>query len=215
MLLTALQQHSEIYCLSEIFVPEHFKQSYIPSDQLNVKNVIDSLSRSRDKKILGFSVLYNELFHSRFTEAPVDELVQQKFRVIHVVRDNLLRRFLSHKIASSTKVWTDSNGHNPSTLKVKVSYRDLFVNIKQTLEDAERVRVVFCQRPLLELSYETLCIDFSRNCARVCKGLGASYENRGPKTFKQENHSLREAITNYNRLKCVFAVTKYKRCFDE
>lgn len=214
MLLTALQQHSEIHCLDEIFLPKHFQQTYIPEGKSNVPEILDSLSCSPDKKIFGFLVLYNELFHSPYTNGVIDELLHREFRVIHLIRDNLLRRFLSHRVASGTHVW-GTDGHNPSMLKIKLSAWDLFVDIKRTLDQAERTRVLFRHLPFLELSYENLCADFSGSFDRVCKFLGASSQNLTPRTFKQENRSLREAIVNYDRLKLVFAMSKYRRFFDD
>jgi LPS sulfotransferase NodH len=215
MLLTALQQHSAIHCLDEIFLPRYFEQTYLPEGKSRVRDILNSLSCPPDKKLFGFKVLYNELFLSRYTNGLIDELLQREFRVIHVIRDNLLRRFLSNQVALSTQAWKDTGGTNPSTLKVKLSWRELFVDMRQTLDRAERTRVLFRPLPFVELSYENLCADFTGNFARVCEFLGASYERLAPRTFKQENRSLREAIVNYDRLKPLFAVSKYRRFFDD
>jgi hypothetical protein len=215
MLLTALQQHSEIHCLDEIFLPIHYHQTYIPKGESKVSEILDGLSCAPDKRIFGFSAHYNELFHSRYTTGIVDELLHRQFRIIHLVRDNLLRRFLSHRVASATRVWGDGDGHKPSTVKIKLSAWELFLDIRRTLHQAERTRVLFRRLSFLELTYENLCADFTGSFARVCKFLGASYENLTPRTFKQENRSLREAIVNYDRLKLVFAMSKYRRFFDD
>ena len=215
MLLTALQQHSEIHCLDEIFLPIHYQQTYIPKGKLEVSEILDSLSCAPDRPIFGFSVQYNELFYSRYANGIVDELLHRQFRIIHLARDNLLRRFLSHRVASGTHVWGDTDGRNPSMLKIKLSARDLFVDIKRILDQAERTRVLFRHLPFLELSYENLCADFTGSLARVCEFVGASYENLTPRTLKQENRSLREAIANYDRLKLLFAMSKYRRFFDD
>jgi len=215
MLLTALEQHSEIHCLAEIFLPEDFEQTYIPAGESNVRAILDSLSCSPDKKLFGFLVHYNELFQSRYTSGLIDELLQREFRVIHITRDNLLRRFLSHEVALGSQVWGDSDGSKPSTLKVRLSWRDLFLDIQQTIDRAERTRILFRHLPFLELSYENLCADFTANLARVYEFLGASYEELTPLTFKQENRSLREAIANYDRLKLLFSLSKYRRFFDD
>jgi LPS sulfotransferase NodH len=215
MLLTALQHHSEIHCLDEIFVPRHFQQTYIPEGKSNVSEILDSLSCSPDKQIFGFLVLYNELYHSPYTNGVIDELLHREFRVIHLIRDNLLRRFLSHQVARVTQAWGNTDGHNASTLKIKLSAWDLFVDIKRTLDKTERTRVLFRHLPFLELSYENLCADFTGSFDRVCKFLGVSSQNQTPRTFKQENRSLREAIVNYDRLKLLFTLSKYRRFFED
>jgi hypothetical protein len=214
MLLTALQQHSEIQCLDEIFLPTHFQQTYVPKGKIKVSEILDSFSRTPDKPIFGFSVHYNELFHSRYSNGIVDELLTRQFRIIHLSRDNLLRRFLSHRVASGTLVWS-TGVPSPSTLKIKLSAWDLFVDIKRTLDHAERTRALFRHLPFLELSYENLCADFSGSFDRICKFLGASSQNLTPRSVKQETRSLREAIVNYDRLKLVFAMSKYRRYFDD
>jgi hypothetical protein len=117
-------------------------------------------------------------------------------------------------VASETHVW-GTEDPSPSTLKIKLGAWDLFVDIKRTLDRAERTRALFRHLPILELSYENLCADFSGSFDRVCKFLGASSQILVPRTIKQENRSLREAIVNYDRLKLVFAMSKYRRYFDD
>jgi hypothetical protein len=215
MLSTALAQHSEIHSLGEVFLPAAFHHDHIPQGRLTITTILDHFGCLTDKKILGFVVHYNELFRSRYTTGLAGELLKREFRVIHLTRDNLLRRFLSKQVALNTEVWADTTGKSPSTLKLTLSSKDLFLDIKATLANAKRIKLVFSALPLLEVSYEDLCADFSREFDRVCEFLNASHENIAPKTFKQETRPMREAIANYDRLKLLFSPTKYRRFFVE
>jgi hypothetical protein len=215
MLWMALAQHPEIHASGEIFLPERFERDYLPSGKLTIDDILAALPRPEGKKIFGFSVLYNELYRSRYTTGLVAELAKSNFRVIHVVRNNLLRRFISNQVALRTNLWADTRGNSPSTVKVTLGAADLFLDIRRTLARAETTRRVFGQLPFLEISYEDLCIDFSGQLARICKFLGASPESLAPKTFKQDNRPMREAVTNYDQMKLLFSLTKYRRFFEE
>jgi hypothetical protein len=212
MLRTALEKHSQIHCLGEVFLPVHFEQTYIPQGRLRVGDILESIGHASDKNIVGFSILYNELFQSKYTTGLIDELSQRRFTVVHIVRDNLLRRFLSHKLALSTQMWT---GKTPSPPKVRLSGIELLSDIKRNLNRAEKTRALLGHLPFLELSYESLTADFTGNFARVCEFLGARYEELQPQTVRQETRPLQEAIVNYRRLKLLFTMSKYRDFFDE
>lgn len=67
MLRTALEKHSQIHCLGEVFLPVHFEQTYIPQGRLRMGDILESLCHASDKNIVGISILYNELFQSKYT----------------------------------------------------------------------------------------------------------------------------------------------------
>jgi len=215
MFLTALKQHSEIHCLGEIFLPIDFVQRYIPESKTTMRDILDSLLSASDKHIFGFAVHYNEMFQSRYTQGLIGELIERKFAVIHLTRDNLLRRFLSYKLARMTETWGDTDGNKPSTAKVALHCAEIVLDIRRTVKRAAKVRTLFGHLPYMEVSYEGMCADFSGTLKGVCEFLGASYQDLRPRTFKQENRSLREAIVNYDRLKWLFRLSKYRRFFDE
>jgi hypothetical protein len=160
-------------------------------------------------------VLYNELFRSRYRAGLIEELIERRFRIIHVVRDNLLRRFLSSKVALSTQKWSDLDGSKSSTLKVKLCRAEFLSDIKSTNDAAEKIRTLFGHRSYLEICYEDMCVDFPGIFAQVCRFLGASDEDLRPRTYKQENRPLREAIANYYQLKLLLTLSKYRRFFVE
>jgi hypothetical protein len=214
-LVSALKQHSQIHCLGEIFLPKHYRETYLPGGKLKARDILDSWRCPAEKHIFGFSALYPELFRTEFSTDLIGELIARRFRVIHVTRDNLLRRFLSHKIARRTGIWGDNEGKNPTTLNVQISRRELLSNIRTIEERARLVKIKLGYLPFLEISYEAMCVDFTETLFRVCDFVGASREDLKPKTVKQESRSLRTSITNYNRLKLLFAFSKYRRFFDD
>jgi hypothetical protein len=215
LLRSALQQHSEIHCLEEIFLPKCYRERYLAAGKSKAGDILDTFACPAEKKIFGFSALYPELFRLEYTPDLIEELIARKFRVIHVSRDNLLRRFLSHKIARSTGVWDDTKGDNPTTLKVHITPWELLSDIRKVRKRANIVKMRLGYLPFLDISYEAICNDFPGTFSRVCDFLGVSYEDLKPGTFKQESRSLRQSITNYNQLKLVFTFTKYSRFFDD
>lgn len=215
LLLTALQQHSQIHCLGEIFLPQYYRETYLPAGKSKTRDILDTWLCPPEKKLFGFSVLYPELFRSKYTPDLIEELIARRFRIIHVSRDNLLRRFLSHKIARKTGVWRDAKGDNSTTLKVHITPWELLSDIRRVMKRCKIVRMRLGHLPFLNISYEAMCNDFPGTFSRVCDFLGVPYEDLKPETFKQESRSLQESITNYRPLKLVFTFSKYSRFFDD
>jgi hypothetical protein len=215
MVRKALQHHSEIQCLGEIFQPHDFRSRYIPEGKSNMGEILDECSAAAVKKVFGLTVLYNEVFASPYTKGLTDELVKRRFKVIHVVRENLLRRYVSNHVAHTTKIWMVAGQPRPTTLRATVSCARLYIDMVRTAARAQRLRGRFRELPILELTYEDFCGDFSGNIRRACEFLSVPYEHLPPRTIKQESRPLREAIANYDWLKLLFALSRYRRFFDE
>ena len=69
--------------------------------------------------------------------------------------------------------------------------------------------------PVLRIAYEDLMTDEESFFRRIYDHLGVKYcELRGP-TVKNISDDLRQAITNFDELRSIYAKTDYQSQFDE
>jgi LPS sulfotransferase NodH len=153
-------------------------------------------------------------------------------RVIHLRRENGLRRHLSHVMARATGAWhawdsdrvgavthlkvpTAGAGHpvrrEAVTLDPERLERD-FVETERLHETAARR---FASHPRLALRYEDLCRDFDRIAADAQAFLGVPAVPLAPAVAKLDRRPLAQAIANYADLKHHFAATRWASFFDE
>ncbi len=226
MLATALQQHPEIYTRTEVFglvrIPRlRFIVSALlgkPQREVAEGDILDYLMDYLDgqatqhgAKALVFISLYYELLSAPHTSALTGALKARDFRIIHLTRQNLLRRLLSSTVAKQTGAYLAG----PAQLRVRLDAERVIEDIQFTIESAARVRAKFAGVPCLDLLYEDVCADFRVAMLQVCEFLEVPYGEVQPDTIKQENRTMREAIVNYDELKARFSGSRYQTLFEE
>lgn len=153
-------------------------------------------------------------------------------RVIHLQRDNSLRRHLSHVIARRTGGWHHWNEER--ALKVshieQVNVQAADLSERPVVElDAERLRIdfedverlhqrvkdLFSSGKYLSLSYEKLCSCPDPLCKELLRFLGVSPAPLEAAVAKIENRPLHVSIANFQPLREAFANTPWHHFFDE
>jgi len=107
------------------------------------------------KSAVGFKILYHQL-----TEAwpgLMEALAADKdIRVVHLVRRNGLKRFLSEYFVGTVtrKNLFLKNEEIPALPQVEIPPAILLANLESIENEAEKLRGVFCDHPLHEIAYE-------------------------------------------------------------
>lgn len=156
-------------------------------------------------------------------------------RVILLVRDNLLRRHLSHVLARRRWYWhswdaqaverTTFLGHKrppsdqigttpPPVGPVELDPERLQLDFEEILRLRARARSLFEDHPLLQVRYEDLCEDFEHQAHRLLDFLELSPAPLEPAVKKMERRPLSQAIANYDALRTHFADTPWAGFFD-
>jgi len=166
-------------------------------------------------KALGFKLFY---YHAQHQPGALvwDYLrTHRGIRVIHIKRRNILRTHLSRIRAEQSNSWVDLEGRARAATPVELDFADCeqaFVRTRAWEQEYDRF---FSEHPLLEVVYEELAADHSREMVRVQEFLSLEPLEALPQTHKQSSDPLTEAIVNYAGLKLAFKGTPWAGFFAE
>lgn len=243
LLRTSLESHPAIVCQTEVFNSDNPNLPYslaTPTSRILGDWVFRNFSA--EVECVGFVLqAYHPWGLKAFPGIRVNPhwddvwsrlAAMKDLRVIHLRRDNMLRRHLSHVMARKTGNWhawdlgaVDKVTHlgAPPPVDVPPSRRDPVCLDPERLvldfEETEHLHRVVAERfqhhPVCSLSYEALCRDFHSVCARVQAFLGVRPIRMTAAVSKLEQRSLAESIVNYDVLKRRFSATRWRQFFDD
>jgi LPS sulfotransferase NodH len=135
----------------------------------------------------------------------------EDLRVIHLRRRNLLKSFVSWKIAQKTDVWKQANNASLELDKrVAISPQECVAFFEQTLQQEKIADERFSGKPLLQTTYESLTSQFSEQMELIQEFLDIDPRPIAMKTAKQNPESLSELIINYDELSHAFSGTRWE-----
>ena len=245
-LRTALESNPAIRCQAELFNSNNWGLPYPLSTP--VEDILEGIAfRETPPEIAAVGFVLHafqpwslEAFPG-LTENPNWEglwpwLAQRSgLRVVHLVRRNLLRRHLSHRLMVETDFWhawdpdrvdrvTHLGGRpgehqigrrpeNRPTLELDPDdlARD-FAEVERWTQEARRK---LAPRKALEVAYEDLVAHFDRHSAEIQRFLGVEPQSLTGAMVKLERRPLRRAIRNYDALARHFAGTSWGGFFDD
>lgn len=209
MLRTALNNHSEIVCHSEMFNPD-----FIISEDHDLSDSDDEIltqhifkQYSASVRAVGF-ILHRS--RARFGDWPElwNKLENDRdLKIIFLERKNLLRRHLSHEVMRA-KLNNRSmiQSFDPNVLERE--FDELSYETEQYIEK-------FASHSIIRISYEDLCDQFSDTLGKVQTFLGLETQQIETLTEKNTFQPLAQAIKNYDDLKGHFASTHWADFFRD
>jgi len=217
MLRTALDRHPQIRCAGEIF-----NRDAADCEARTEEDVEEVFCRRlcAGTDVSGFCVHRIPLGEPAYPwrhNSPLDwhrlarRLHEQGIRVIALDRCNLLRRHVSHLVASKTRRW---QFYSPVLLPtpVRVVPEDLEADVawyRLLWHQARRLAPA-----VLTVAYESLVADWEREMGRIQDYLGVRRVPVRPRTIKPA-WPLREVVANYEDLKRHYAGSELEGWFDE
>ena len=145
-------------------------------------------------------------------------LADRRIKIIHLVRQNILRSHLSEAIAFRTSKWTQSGQINAVKTEDKRETLD-FDKCRDDFERTERwqqnANRFFSGHDMLDVSYEDLSADPAPVLSRIQSFLGVQPRNLSSFHSKQNPEQLSELIANYAELKAQFSGTPWQRFFED
>ena len=235
MLVHLLRSHPEICSHDEIFSPGKIggmTGTYLIKRRAQPE-FIDRLSAERDrdpikflykialdlqgKKAVCFKLKHDELILPEYKTLR-DEIVNDRdFRIIHLRRENLLRRYLSYYIANHvTHVTLAIRGQViPVVPRVELDphecQRDFEAVRSRELEFAE----LFGQHPGFSISYEEMVARDAKKIRALLDFMGVSSRKLTTTTRRLGCHDLRQVIANFEELRTYFAGSPYSKFFEQ
>lgn len=166
-------------------------------------------------RALGFKLFY---YHAR--TSPFDRLwpylhSHREIHIIHIKRRNMLYTHLSRARAEQTGVWVNTTGEKEEQRVLSLEYESCLRDFEQTRNWEKWADEFFVHHPLKVVYYEDLSMDYSQQAAALQRFLGLDEVPVQPRTHKQMQVPLSQAIQNYSELKQRFQASEWAAFFED
>ncbi len=231
MLSSMLDAHPAVRCFGEAFNPgssfgyENWVQKSLLRKFCNrflrdycVETYLDSLlsvKPSDNLRSIGFRVIYPGQFdrwsNFRYYWRTHD------FKIISLVRRNLLRKYVSSIIASSEGVWSTQE-HRGAAARVEVDLEHFRRNIKRMETIYQLIDTLTIEFRGIQVSYEELSSNGDSIMKTLLEFLGVEEVNvdaMKSKTAQQNPERLSELIANYEEVASALSNTQYGWFLEE
>lgn len=169
------------------------------------------------KKAVSFKLKHDELVQPEY-KVLRDEIVNDRdFRIIHLRRDNLLRRYLSHYIANHvTQVTWAIHGQTVPELQPVLLEPDKVQEDFEMILDREReFAELFAEHPGFRISYEEMITPGSEKLQCLLDFMGVPRRELTTTTQKLGCDDLRKVIANFDELRSYFAGSSFSKFFED
>lgn len=236
MLVHLLRSHPDIISHDEVFSPagtlggmagtylikrrgnqEFTDRMATEKDRDPIKFLYKIVLDLQGKKVVCFKLKHDELVRPEY-KALRDEIVNDRdFRIIHLRRENLLSRYLSHYIANHvTRVtWAVHGQAVPEIQPVVLDPHKCREDFETVLRREKEFAGLFAQHPGFHITYEEMITPGSEELQSLLDFMGVSRRELTTTTKKLRNNDLRRAIANFDELRTHFAASPYSKFFED
>ncbi len=234
LLLDTLNSHPEVECVKRAFGlekrvrnPDSNKHSggyflhrteSISNRMMHYRNRQASIDSFLDEKIFtprdhleaaGFRLLYGA---SKAYPEIGNWIHAHEVKVIHLVRENLLKRLISEKTAPLHKMHHPRAGAQITTVKIMLDPVETLERLERKAKRVEAEQLKFEALKPLRVVYEEFSANRDAETARVFDFLGVSAEQSERSDLVKINpDSIQELVENYDELAAVLTGTPFER----
>jgi len=135
--------------------------------------------------------------------------------IIHLHRRNMLRWYVSWKLAEASGQWIAGRAPDPTNLQVTVDPREFTRKAVDDWHNEFQSRRFFAGHQVLHVWYEDLVADFDHQMFVVQLFLGVQPQKVRPVCYKQQTRPLDEVIANYAGLRDEWAGTPWQAFLED
>jgi len=209
LLISYLNSHPNIEAKGELFRDmqgksclEVWKDFYSPK----IKNI----------KTAGFKIFYTHPFNTEDKTVWEYILKDPEIKIIHLVRENKLRTYLSLEIANKTDEWLVKK-NKKSTLEekqIKIDFDSFYTRVKDIEKYENETRIKYKKHNFIELSYEELVNDKDNTMKGIFNFLQVKENKFKSSLRKQNKESVKDLITNYDEFANKVKKTEFAYLLD-
>ena len=193
LLMSYLDSHNRIEAKGELFRNLQGKSSL---------ELWNNFFSKKNKKVnnVGFKLFYSHPFHTTDRDVWKFILEDPDIRIIHLVRENKLRLYVSSLIARKTSKWTRKSNNKISLAEkqIEIDFDSFCSRLDKIREYENQTRINFKNHQFLEISYEELVSDKKNTMSRVFEFLQVKTSKFKSDYKKQNSETLRDLILNYD-----------------
>jgi len=193
LLMSYLDSHANIEAKGELFRDLEGRTCKVVWDDLFYKK--PSLI-----KMVGCKIFYYHPFHTKDRSVWDYVLNDKTIKIIHLVRENKLRSYLSREIASKTDSWSKKKSTNVSLSdkQVDINFDEFLERLNEIEQYEKEARSKFKNHSFLEISYEQLVNDKEGTMQRVFDLLDLEVRELKSNFKKQNKEKVSDLILNYD-----------------
>jgi hypothetical protein len=166
-------------------------------------------AENHNAEAVGFKVNYSQI--NRYP-AIIPWIKQNDIKIIHLIRMNLLKRLVSHKISTTRNLCHSTQTVEP--IKVHIDPKILIDDFRRRQKRFAKYKMRFTDvldLPYIEVSYESLVSDFDSEIRKVLKFLEIDGHMSLTSEFVKVNpDSLGDIIENYSEVKQTLINTEFE-----
>lgn len=206
LLLSYLNSHPNVYTEGEVFW------------KLKGRPYEDILNKSFGKqpayiKAKGFKIFYYHPLDHADSGVWKDLAKMPDLHVIHLQRKNILRGFVSRKIAEQNAAWMSTHKSQNATKQVRFEADELQHLFEQTQQRVDDGDTLFENHPKISIYYENLVSD-PKVYQSVLEFLDVPYVAPKSVLKRQNPEPLKALLENFEELKTAFADSRWSHLFD-
>ncbi len=158
-------------------------------------------------QVVGFKMMYNTLHNLRWLKRNVHD---KKYHIIHVVRENWLKSYVSYLRLKKTNQSSVSDPTKLNRQKVSVHIPHMLAFFEQMQRTQAYYRSYYSENPFFECSYEKFTSDPSSVAEEICGFLEVdNLQMKLPQLKKISSGNLCDDIENYEQVAKALAGTKW------
>lgn len=231
LLRLLLQSHSDVCCHGEIITPDPQRALQLAGMKAEYKsNLRDLLIETRKADparflqdfalypgrflAVGLKIKYSEFVPEVIGNARDWVLEHKDVKIIHLKRENLLRRLVSHRLAVQSGVTMVLRGGDvPAYESLRLDLDTCIHDFAAVRAEEERFAALFSDHAVLDVTYERVVDPNSGECARILDFLGVPQAPLTTRMVKLGRDDLADSIENYDDLRRQAQGTPYAHFF--
>lgn len=168
----------------------------------------DLYAEHHNVRAVGFKVNYSQIKKYRVT---ISWVKQNDIKIIHLVRNNPLKKLVSHKIAHTRNLLHSTQPVEPIKVRIDPKILKKHLRKRQRSFDKQKLFIETLDVPFLEVSYESLVADHDTETRKVLKFLGIDkFMPLTSELVKVNPDSLEDIIENYSEVKQTLINTEFE-----
>ena len=225
--VSTLVSHPDIKCFGEVFhfrkgkgkrTPGSYRQ-YLMQDRFNrtlkhylnnerqIRNYLDELYSTHGAQAVGFKFMLSQ---TRQFPAALRYVQDHRIKVLHVVRNNILKTLVSRVTAKQRKLYHSTE--NITVDKVYLRPRGLIRKLDFIASEARAWREAVSDNPYQKISYEDFVADRESVLKKALGFLGVKYIDNLTSHLKKINpNNLEDVILNYKEIKDCLRGSDYEK----
>jgi len=168
----------------------------------------DLYAENHNAQSVGYKVNYSQI--NRYS-AIISWIKQNDVKIIHLIRINLLKRLVSHKVANARNLLHSTQAVEP--MKIYIDPKILIKDFERRQKRFDKYRKRFIEVldvPFLEVAYESLVADFYTEIRKVLQFLEIDKFMPLTSDFVKVNpDSLEDIVENYSEIKQTLMNTEF------